>query len=269
MMSNGYGVRHSGRVQTRLVPERQRRSRTERRGENRTLVPGPEHVEVDSGWSVTVSWMHRTCRTILDQGERMAERGGDDRTRGPRRPGSGPPPRGQRPGPPAGKTPGQKSTGHGRPLRATPIGLKRLGGNDFELTHPKCVDEMELDYAEGIEIWEAGDPEAACDALRYALGGCGDNLWVHVALGKIALEAFNDAELARGHFGYAFELAYRALPRDFRGRLPSASPKNAPIYDAVEGLARCYEAMDLPSEAVPLRKMAASWDRGKSGPEEG
>ena len=188
----------------------------------------------------------------------MPERGGDDRNRGPRRPGSGPPARGPRPSAP--RPGGQKSTGHGKPLRLTPIGLKKLGGEEFELVHPKCVDEMELDYAEGIEIWEAGDPESARDALRYALGGCGDNLWVHVALGKIALEAFNDAELARGHFGYAFELAFRALPRDFRGRLPRSSPRNAPIFDALEGLARCYEALDLPSEAVPLRKMAKSWD---------
>ena len=194
----------------------------------------------------------------------MPDRGGDERNRGPSRPGGGPPSRGQRPGPPAGRQTGQKSTGHGKPLRATPIGLKRLGGNEFELTHPKCVDEMELDYAEGIEIWEAGDPEGARDALRYALGGCGDNLWVHVALGKIALEAFNDPELARGHFGYAFELANRALPRDFRGRLSRSNAKNAPIFDSVEGLARCYEALDVPSEAVPLRLMADDWDRGGS-----
>ena len=71
-----------------------------------------------------------------------------------------------------------------------------------------------------MELWKEGDPESARDALRYALQGCGDNLWVHVALGRIALEEFRDPSLARGHFGYAYELAERAFPPGFRGRLP-------------------------------------------------
>ena len=85
-----------------------------------------------------------------------------------------------------------------------------------------------------------------------------------MALGKIALESFNDAELARGHFGYAFELATRALPRDFRGRLSRSNANNAPIFDSLEGLARCYEALDQPSEAVHLRLTADEWERGRS-----
>jgi len=51
---------------------------------------------------------------------------------------------------------------------------------------------MELDYQEGIELRKAGDPESARDALRYALQGCGDNLWVHVALGQLALQDFQE-----------------------------------------------------------------------------
>ena len=76
----------------------------------------------------------------------------------------------------------------------------------FDLVHPRCVEETELDYAEGIELWKAGEPEEARDALRFALEGCHDNLWVHVALGRIALQEFKDPNLARGHFGYAVEL---------------------------------------------------------------
>ncbi len=79
---------------------------------------------------------------------------------------------------------------------------------------------MELDYEEGIEFWKAGDTEAARDALRYALQGCGDNLWVHVALGRIALQDDNDPTLARGHFGYAYELAERPAA----GLLGSTAP---------------------------------------------
>jgi hypothetical protein len=115
---------------------------------------------------------------------------------------------------------------------------------------------MEPDFEEGIALWREGDVEAARDALRFALQGCGDNLWVHVALGRIALEAFRDPSLARGHFGYAFELAQRALPAGFSGRLPPARPANRPFYDAIDGLATCYDALGKPDEAARLRDLA-------------
>jgi tetratricopeptide (TPR) repeat protein len=134
--------------------------------------------------------------------------------------------------------------------------LKRLGPGGFELDHPRCVPEMELDYEEGIALWREGDVEAARDALRFALQGCGDNLWVHVALGRIALEEFNDPGLARGHFGYAYELAQRALPPGFTGRLPRARLANRPFYDAIDGLATCYDALGKPDEAAALRNQA-------------
>src|SRR3954467_5862964 len=80
--------------------------------------------------------------------------------------------------PAPGSKPGGPKPAPG-PRRAGGLSLKRIGGDDFELIHPRCVREMELDYQEGIELWEAGDPDSARDALRYALQGCGDNLWVH------------------------------------------------------------------------------------------
>jgi hypothetical protein len=116
---------------------------------------------------------------------------------------------------------------------------------------------MELDYEEGIALWREGDVEAARDALRFALQGCGDNLWVHVALGRIALEEFNDPSLARGHFGYGYELAQRALPAGFAGRMPRGRFANRPFYDAIDGLARCYDALGKPGEAAALRAHAA------------
>ena len=147
--------------------------------------------------------------------------------------------------------------------RAGGIHLRRVGGNDFELIHPRCVAEMELDYAEGMDLWQHGDPESARDALRYALQGCGDNLWVHVALGRIALEEFKDPQLARGHFGYAFELAHKAFPSDFKGRLPSGRDVNRPYFEAIDGLATCYEALGMPTEAAPLRGLARRLDSGR------
>jgi hypothetical protein len=160
---------------------------------------------------------------------------------------------------------GRKSTAGsaaGRPALPGALGLRPLGGDEFELVHPRCVHEREPDYAEGIELLEAGDPEAARDALRYALQGCGDNLWVHVALGKIALFEFNDPTLARGHYGYAFELVQRAVPRGFSGRLPKDRPANRPLYQAIDGLAACYEALGKPDESARLRAQAARWGSG-------
>jgi hypothetical protein len=115
---------------------------------------------------------------------------------------------------------------------------------------------MELDYADGIELWKAGDAEAARDALRYALQGCGENLWVHIALGRIALEEFGDPALARGHFGYAFELAQRAIPQGFVGRISRDRMANRPFYEAIEGLSACYAALGKPEEVASLQCLA-------------
>jgi tetratricopeptide (TPR) repeat protein len=135
--------------------------------------------------------------------------------------------------------------------------------NDYELVHPRCVLQMRPDYEEGLELWKAGDPEAARDAFRYALEGCGDNLWIHVALGQIALREFQDPTLARGHFGYAFELVERALSRRFAGHLPRSLPANRPFYEAAEGLAACYEALGQPGEAAKVRAQATALQGGQ------
>ena len=110
---------------------------------------------------------------------------------------------------------------------------------------------------EGIELWKAGDPESARDALRYALSACHDNIWAHVALGQIALVEFRDPALARGHFGYAFELAHRALPQGFKGRLPRDRPNNRPFYEAIDGLAQSLEALGRHGDSKSLRALGA------------
>jgi hypothetical protein len=130
------------------------------------------------------------------------------------------------------------------------------GTNVFELVHPRCVEETELDFQEGLELWKAGDPEGARDALRYALEACHDNLWVHVALGRLALEEFRNPGLARGHFGYAVELARKALPAGFSGCLPRDRAANQPFYHAFEGLARCLRALGKEGEATALAELA-------------
>lgn len=185
----------------------------------------------------------------------MAERSGGNRD------GRKPPARnrGGRPAAP-GRSPGASGSRGGKSKRGG-LGLKRLGGDEFVLVHPRCVDEMEMDYEEGIELRKAGDPEAARDALRFALQGCGDNLWVHVALGVIALEDFKDPTLARGHFGYAYELVEKAIPGDFAARLPRTHPANRPLFDAMAGLIACHEALGAGDLAQELRQKSELWSR--------
>ncbi len=169
--------------------------------------------------------------------------------------------RGGRPGPRpprAGAGRPQRPESRSGPPRARrgPIGLGRIGGNDFELVHPRCVKEAELDFEEGLELWKAGDPESARDALRFALSACHDNIWAHVALGQIALVEFRDPTLARGHFGYAFELVERSLPPGFSGRLPRERANNRPFYDAIDGLAESLDALGRVDDGKSLRALS-------------
>jgi hypothetical protein len=157
-----------------------------------------------------------------------------------------------------GRGPGRGSAKPGR----GPIGLSRIGGEDFELIHPRGIAEVDLDYREGLELWEAGDPEGARDALRYALSACHENLWVHVALGQIALRDFRDPALARGHFGYALELARRALPPGFSGRLPRDRRANRPFYEALDGMLETLEALGQRRECESLRELRDRLARG-------
>jgi hypothetical protein len=133
------------------------------------------------------------------------------------------------------------------------------------LVHPACVRETELDYEEGMELWKAGDPEGARDALRYALGACRDNLWIHTALGRIALEEFRDPTLARGHFGYAVELGQRALPPHISAVLPADRPNNRPFYEALDGLIRSLEALGAGGDSRTLRTLKDRLSGGRQG----
>ncbi len=155
--------------------------------------------------------------------------------------------------------PGRRPSGPRGPKPGA-ISLRALKPGVFELVHPRCIDERELDYEEGVELRRVGEIEAARDALRFALDGCGENLWVHVALGFIALEDDRDAKLARGHFGYAVELARRAIPAGFAGRLPRDAPANRPFFDALDGLARTLDALGETDRAAELRGYAQKLD---------
>jgi hypothetical protein len=194
----------------------------------------------------------------------MSDPSGGDNGSGRQPPGDGGPERRpRRPGKPGrrpngGPPPAGPSGGRG------PIRVRRIGGENFELVQPQGVQETELDYEEGIELWKAGDPESARDALRYALSAYHDNIWIHVALGQIALAEFHDPALARGHFGYAFDLAHRALPQGFKGRLPRDRPSNRPFYEAIDGLIQSSEALGRHADVESLKALASRLASGSA-----
>jgi tetratricopeptide (TPR) repeat protein len=138
----------------------------------------------------------------------------------------------------------QSTPGGQGPRRRRGAGQEKLAvarrdtpaGPAWELVHPRCSRKRLDDIAEVEAMVEAGETEIAHDELVWLLSECPDFLEAHVQLGLIALEE-DDAKLARGHFGRAYELALRAL--DAAGGpqpLPYQLDGNKPFFQAAKGL---------------------------------
>lgn len=155
-------------------------------------------------------------------------------------------------GRPSGRRPSGRRQGRARPSGSR-LAIQPVEGVGFEIVHPPCVEEVQLDYEEALAAWQAGEPEEARDMLRFALEGCRDNLWIHAALGRLALEEMKDLELARGHLGYGYELALRAFPSGFDGPLPPDREANRPFFELLDGLIACAEGQGRSREAAGLR----------------
>jgi hypothetical protein len=82
---------------------------------------------------------------------------------------------------------------------------------------------------------EQGEVDVATDELRYLLEECSDCIAAHRLLGELALSN-GDVPLARGHFGYAYTAAERALPPDFRGPLLYSVAENQAFLESAKGL---------------------------------
>jgi tetratricopeptide (TPR) repeat protein len=85
----------------------------------------------------------------------------------------------------------------------------------------------------------AGEMDIATDELRWLLSECHNFLAAHKLLGDLALAA-GDLRLARGHYGYAYQLGIKAIDgnRDVK-HLPYATEQNQAFFQAGRGLATC------------------------------
>lgn len=133
--------------------------------------------------------------------------------------------------------------------RRTAVRVRRRSGERaWELVHPRCAQERMDDLEEVHQMLAAGETEIAVDELRWLLDGCGDFIAAHRLLGELAL-ADGDLKLARGHFGYAYEIGLSALPLPFEGQLPYRLAANQALLEAAKGLAWCLHELNKPKLA--------------------
>ena len=103
---------------------------------------------------------------------------------------------------------------------------------------------------------EAQEYEVAIDELRWLISGCSDFMAAHNVLGELAVLAHNDLPLARGHFGFAYELGKRVLHRAGNPHpLPFRQPANQPFFLAGQGLAWCLQRLDKRPMAAEIAEL--------------
>jgi hypothetical protein len=121
--------------------------------------------------------------------------------------------------------------------------IPSLAAPAWEFVHPRCARRRLEDMEEVEAMIEAGEPDIAREELVWLLSECPDFLDAHLQLGLMALEE-DDPKLARGHFGRAVELGFRAIEAAGHPRpLPYSLPGNRAFFEAAKGLG-CSPAKD-------------------------
>lgn len=168
--------------------------------------------------------------------------------------------------------------------RRTMLRLRRRPGEqDWEIVHPRCALERAEDLDEVQLMLNAGETDVALDELRWLLNGCSDFVAAHRMLGELAL-AEGDPRLARGHFGYAYEIVLSAFPASgFKGRLPYRLSANQAFLESAKGLAWCLQELGKrklarrvleqilvcdPSDPLSVRPWREAWTAEEERPRE-
>lgn len=131
--------------------------------------------------------------------------------------------------------------------------LRRVGGEGWELLHPRCARDRAEDLEEVQAMLAAGEIEIAKDEVLWLLDACHDFLEAHKLLGELAY-AEGDIQLARGHFGYAFQIGQRAIAAAGNPRpVPYKLAENQPFHEAGKALVLCLlqlQKRELAAQAV-------------------
>jgi hypothetical protein len=138
--------------------------------------------------------------------------------------------------------------------------LPSLAAPAWEFIHPRCARRRHEDIEEVEAMVEAGETEIAREELVWLLSECPDFLEAHLQLGLLALEE-DDPKLARGHFGRAVELGFRAIeaagnPRPF----PATLPGNRAFFESAKGLVCALVESGRTGMAIDTAKKVAALD---------
>jgi hypothetical protein len=121
--------------------------------------------------------------------------------------------------------------------------VSQTADGTWELVHPRCAKARREDIEEVRTMIAAEEYEIATDELRWLLEDCHDFLEAHKLLGDLALVE-SDFRLARGHYGYAYQIGLKAI--DAAGpisSLPYRHEANRAFFDSGRGLVRCLEKL--------------------------
>jgi hypothetical protein len=141
------------------------------------------------------------------------------------------------------------------------LAVRRARGDVFELVFPHSVKDREADMEEVRAMLDAGEIDVAVDELRWLLGGCDVLLEAHKLLGEAAM-ADGDMDLARSHFGCAYELGLNAIPKGgLGGQLPYSRPANRDFFEAGKGLAWCLGQLGETKLAHEVVRQLLALDR--------
>jgi tetratricopeptide (TPR) repeat protein len=135
---------------------------------------------------------------------------------------------------------------------ATEVTVRKRPDGTWELLHPRCALEREEDVRQAEAMFAAGEHEIARDELRWLLQDCSDNVAAHELLGEVALQE-EDFSLARGHFGYAYQLGMKAIRRaGSPAPFPFEHAANQSFFSASKGLVYCLLKLDKRELAVEV-----------------
>ena len=121
--------------------------------------------------------------------------------------------------------------------------LIQTADGSWQLVHPGCALARQEDLVEVEQMIDAGEVEIAQDELRWLLAECRDFISAHKLLGDLAV-AENDFRLARGHYGYAYQIVIKAIDSAGQAKaLPYRHEANQTFFQAGRGLANCLNKL--------------------------
>jgi hypothetical protein len=140
------------------------------------------------------------------------------------------------------------------------VQARPAGEGTWELVHPRCARSRAEDMEEVEQMIEAGELEIARDELLWLLQDCHDFIDGHAKLGEIAMME-NDLRLARGHFGYAYQIGLKAMDASGRSnRFPYSLAANQTFHEAGKGLVHCLVQMGKRGMARDVAKRLLELD---------